>query len=72
MISGNLRSEENTSLSLPPEVAATYPDEVLAMYGYKAAGSGLGWVGYKEPMNSVLGRNVPNPDIAFFDVGIKA
>jgi ectoine hydroxylase-related dioxygenase (phytanoyl-CoA dioxygenase family) len=35
MIRGNLRPEENTYLSFPPEIAKGYPDEVLEAYGYE-------------------------------------
>jgi ectoine hydroxylase-related dioxygenase (phytanoyl-CoA dioxygenase family) len=35
MIRGNLRPEENTYLSFPPEIAKEYPDEVLEAYGYE-------------------------------------
>lgn len=71
MIRGNLRPEENTYLSLPPSVAEKYPTDVLEAYGYKAGGSGLGWVDYKEPIEAVLGRKVPNSDLGFSQVGIK-
>lgn len=70
MCQGNLRAEENTYLSLPPEVGKDYPDDVLETYGYKASGSGLGWVSYKEPLEAVLGRKVAVPSLDFSEVGI--
>jgi hypothetical protein len=35
MIRDNLRPEENTYLSFPPEIAKEYLDEVLEAYGYE-------------------------------------
>ncbi|EXJ83493.1 hypothetical protein A1O1_07116 [Capronia coronata CBS 617.96] len=73
MVQGNLRSEENIFLHLPPEVAKDYPNEALEVYGYKALGSGLGWVNYREPLDAVLGRGKPSPgSLDFNNVGITA
>ncbi|KAI1620143.1 hypothetical protein EDD37DRAFT_187429 [Exophiala viscosa] len=73
MTQGNHRSEENIFLQLPPEVAKDYPIEVLEVYGYKATGSGLGWVDYSEPLDAVLGRGVSGPgSLDFFQVGVTA
>lgn len=69
MIRGIFRPEENTYLHLPPSVATSYPTDVLEAYGYKAAGSGLGWVDYKEPIAAVLGREVERPSLGFGQVG---
>lgn len=70
MIRGNLRPEENTYLHLPVDVAKNYPTEILEAYGYKAGGSGLGWVDYKEPIVAVLGREVERPGLGFGEVGL--
>lgn len=73
MTQGNLRSEENIFLHFPPHIAETYSDEMLEVYGYKASGSGLGWVDYKEPADAVLGRGKPASDsLEFGNVGITA
>jgi hypothetical protein len=72
MIRGNLRPEENSYLSFPPSIAKDYPDEVLEAYGYRAGGSGLGWVDYKHPMNAVLGRKSRPEDLSFGAVGLTA
>ena len=73
MTQGNHRSEENIFLQLPPEIAKDYPNEVLEVYGYKATGSGLGWVDYSEPLDAVLGRGVSGPgSLDFFQVGVTA
>jgi len=71
-IRGNLRPEENIYLSFPPSIAKDYPDEVLEAYGYRACGSGLGWVDYKQPMNAVLGRKSREEALSFESVGIVA
>jgi Phytanoyl-CoA dioxygenase (PhyH) len=45
---GWLRQEENQYITVPPDVAATLPDDVQQLLGYAAHSPILGWVGERD------------------------
>ncbi len=54
---GWLRQEENQYLSVPREVAATLPDELLRLMGYRLGAYALGYIDdVRDPIEAVRGR----------------
>jgi ectoine hydroxylase-related dioxygenase (phytanoyl-CoA dioxygenase family) len=47
---GNLRQEENQYLSVPPEVARQYPEDIQRLLGYEACPPMCGLVDLNDPM----------------------
>jgi ectoine hydroxylase-related dioxygenase (phytanoyl-CoA dioxygenase family) len=51
-----LRHEENQYLSIPPDVAATLPDELLRLAGYQIGAYALGYVDdVRDPIEALRG-----------------
>ncbi len=61
---GWLRQEENQYITVPPDVAAGMPDEVLKLLGYAAHSPILGWVGDRD--SSLQTRRSTSDDSADF------
>ncbi len=52
-----LRQEENQYLSVPPEVAATLPDDLLKLMGYQIGAYALGYIDdVRDPLEAIRGR----------------
>jgi ectoine hydroxylase-related dioxygenase (phytanoyl-CoA dioxygenase family) len=59
---GWVRQEENQYLVSPPELARTYPEEVLKIIGYQQGCFAMGYAGdIEEPMDVLFGRNKGKP-----------
>jgi ectoine hydroxylase-related dioxygenase (phytanoyl-CoA dioxygenase family) len=55
---GWLRQEENQYLSCPPEVAATLPDDLLRLMGYRIGAYALGYVDdVRDPLEAIRGSS---------------
>jgi len=66
-----LRQEENQYLSTPPDVAATLPDELLRLMGYRTGAYALGYIDdVRDPIEAIRGdrrdelRHPPPPDLS--------
>jgi ectoine hydroxylase-related dioxygenase (phytanoyl-CoA dioxygenase family) len=54
-----LRQEENQYLTVPSEVARTFPEPLLRLMGYARGAYALGYVGdLRDPLEVLLGREV--------------
>ncbi|NND73840.1 MAG: phytanoyl-CoA dioxygenase family protein [Ilumatobacter sp.] len=59
---GWLRQEENQYLSVPPDVAATLPDDLLRLMGYRIGAYALGYIDdVRDPLEAVRGRGAADP-----------
>jgi ectoine hydroxylase-related dioxygenase (phytanoyl-CoA dioxygenase family) len=55
---GWLRQEENQYLSVPQDVAATLPDELLRLMGYRMGAYALGYIDdVRDPIEALRGRS---------------
>jgi ectoine hydroxylase-related dioxygenase (phytanoyl-CoA dioxygenase family) len=53
---GWLRQEENQYLSCPPDVAATLPDDLLRLMGYRTGAYALGYIDdVRDPLEAIRG-----------------
>ncbi|ATE56065.1 phytanoyl-CoA dioxygenase family protein [Actinosynnema pretiosum] len=60
--SGWVRQEENQYLVSPPELARTYPEDVLRIIGYQQGCFAMGYAGdIEEPMDVLFGRKAATP-----------
>ncbi|MEW1655641.1 MULTISPECIES: phytanoyl-CoA dioxygenase family protein [unclassified Streptomyces] len=60
--SGWVRQEENQYLVSPPELARTYPEELLKVIGYQQGCFAMGYAGdIEEPMDVLFGRKAATP-----------
>ncbi len=52
-----LRQEENQYLSVPPDIAATLPDDLLKLMGYQIGAYALGYIDdVRDPLEAIRGR----------------
>ncbi|MFF2224991.1 phytanoyl-CoA dioxygenase family protein [Streptomyces globisporus] len=60
--SGWVRQEENQYLVAPPDIARTFPEDVLRMIGYQQGCFAMGYAGdIEEPMDILFGRTSGTP-----------
>ncbi|MCK7622987.1 phytanoyl-CoA dioxygenase family protein [Streptomyces sp. RS10V-4] len=60
--SGWVRQEENQYLVAPPELARTFPEELLKVIGYQQGCFAMGYAGdIEEPMDVLFGRKAATP-----------
>ncbi|MET8842683.1 phytanoyl-CoA dioxygenase family protein [Streptomyces globisporus] len=60
--SGWVRQEENQYLVAPPDIARTFPEDVLRMIGYQQGCFAMGYAGdIEEPMDILFGRASGTP-----------
>lgn len=65
---GWLRQEENQYLSVPPEVAATLPDDLLRLMGYRIGAYALGYIDdVRDPIEALR----PSSGAMSFDVATR-
>jgi ectoine hydroxylase-related dioxygenase (phytanoyl-CoA dioxygenase family) len=59
---GWVRQEENQYLVAPPELARTFPEDVLKVIGYQQGCFAMGYAGdIEEPMDVLFGRKAATP-----------
>lgn len=60
--SGWVRQEENQYLVAPPELARTFPEELLRVIGYQQGCFAMGYAGdIEEPLDVLFGRKAATP-----------
>ena len=74
---GWLRQEENQYLSVPHDVAATLPDELLRLMGYRTGAYALGYIDdVRDPIEALRGSSgsmsfgTINPPVAIGAIGV--